>query len=428
MRTYSIDLLSEQIKNQKSKEYFDEVLRSYYSENYRSATVMLYSIVVCDLIFKLQELKDQFNDINAKDILTEIEDLQKSNPTSSHWENRLIELIKEQTNILEHSDYQNILHLQKHRHLCAHPVMLQDYKLYSPNRATVRAHIINILEGLLVKPALLSKKIFNEFLANLADIKDILITEKDIEKHLKSKYFENLSVSIEKEIFRSLWKIVFKIDNVQCDENREINFKALTIILNRNYEKLLEFIKNENLYFSNNLNLDYFDLILRFINNNPNVLESLNDSAKTLIERKINQDSNHIFLAWFLNNSILEHLNFLKEKDDHDFNSEITTKTIVLLWNTIKKQGLISESKEFLILMYGRSKSFDQADVRFDNLIQPVLKSFSILELTELIKNVQNNNQVNGRRYAKWSNRLIKEEVVKLDPNFDFSPFNYFET
>lgn len=427
MRTYSIDLLSEQIKNLKSKEYFEEVIRSYYSKNYRSATVMLYSIVICDLIFKLQELKDQFNDTNAKSILTEIEDLQKSNPTSPQWENRLIELIKEQTNILEHSDYQNILHLQKHRHLCAHPVMLQNYKLYSPNQDTVRAHIINILEGLLIKPALLSKKIFGEFLTNLADIKDILITEKDIETHLKSKYFENLNTSIEKEIFRSLWKIVFKTEDVLCNENRDINFKALNIILNRNYDVMIDYIKEDKLYFSNNLNLDFFDLILKFINNNPKTLECLNDSANTLIENKINQNKNYIFLAWFLNNTLTNHLKFLKDNDDYDFNLEIRTITIEELNKTLLNQGLLSESKEFLIMMYGRSKSFDQADSRFDNLIQPILKKLTILELTELIKNVHENSQVHGRRYSKWSNRLVKEQVDKLNPNFDFSPYNYFE-
>lgn len=427
MRTYSIDLLTEQIKNSKTQEYFDEVIRSYYSKNYRSAIVMLYSIVICDLIFKLQELKDQFNDDNAKSILNEIENIQKSNPTSPNWENRLVELVKEQTNILEHSDYENILHLQKHRHLCAHPVMLQDYNLYSPNQETVRAHIINILEGLLVKPALLSKKIFNEFIENLSDIKEILITEKDIETHLNSKYFENLNSTIEKEIFRSLWKIVFKIDNTQCNENRDINFKALKILLKRNYDILIAYIKEESLYFSNNLNFDFFDLILTFLNYNPEIIECLNSSAKTLIENKINQNNNYIFSAWFLNKTLKSHIDFLKNKDDYDFNVEIKTDTITEFIKIMNSQGLFNESREFLIMMYGRSKSFDQADLRFDYLIQPILKRFTLLELIELIKNVHENGQINGRRYAKWSNRLIKEQVDRLDPNFDFSTYANFE-
>jgi hypothetical protein len=427
MRAHSIDLLSEQIKNLKSKEYFEEVIRSYYSKNYRSATVMLYSIVICDLIFKLQELKEQFNDTNAKSILIEIEDLQQKNQASPQWENKLIELIKEQTNILEHSDYQNILHLQKHRHLCAHPVMLQNYKLYSPNQDTVRAHIINILEGLLIKPALLSKKIFGEFLNNLSEIKDILITEKDIETHLKSKYFENLNTSIEKEIFRSLWKIVFNTENVICNDNRKINFKALNIILKRNYDVLIEYIKEDKLYYSNNLNLDFFSIILKFINNNPKILECLNDSANTLIKNKINQDENYIFSAWFLNKTLINHLKTIKNNEDFDFNQKIKIYTIQDLNKTLISQGLLSESKEFLIMMFGRSKSFDQADIRFDYLILPILKKFTILELTEIIKCIDENSQVNSRRYSKSSNKLVKEQVDRLNPNFDFSTYKNFE-
>ena len=427
MRNYSIDILSEQIKNSKSKEYFEEVVKSFYSNNNRSAIVMLYSVVICDLIFKLQELKEQYNDDNAKSILNEIEEIQKRNPTSSQWENQLIELVKEKTNILENSDYQNIVHLQKHRHLCAHPVILQNYELYSPNQETVRAHIINISEGLLIKPSLLSKKVFDEFLANLVDIKDILIKESDIETHLSAKYFDNLNSSVEKELFRSLWKIVFKIDNTKCNENRDINFKALKIILNRNYNLILDFIKADSQYFSNNLNFDFFDIILKMINSYPKILENLNKSAKTLVSNKINQDNNYVFIAWFLNDTLVKHLTFIKEKD-YEFFSEIKTKSINELFNVFKQQGLNKEGNELIIFMYGKSTSFDQADAIFDNIIQQNIKQFSLLELTELVKNIQNNGQVNGRRYAKWSNRIIKEKIDILNPSFYYSPYNYFET
>lgn len=427
MRNHSIDTLSEEIKNEKSKEYFNEVKRSYYSNNYRSAIVMLYSIVICDLIFKLQELKDQFNDDKASEILDEIEELQKRNPTSSSWENKLVELIKDKTNILEHSDYQNINHLQQHRHLCAHPVMLQNYELYNPNQETVRAHIVNILNGLLTKPALLSKRIFDEFITNLSEIKEILITERDIQKHLQAKYFDNLSLSTEKEIFRSLWKIVFSLKNDQCDENRDINFKALQIIFNRNYEVLVEFIKNDNLYFSNNLNLELFGTILKFLNYNPSVLESLNDSARTLILNKINQDDNTVFQAWFVRDSLQEHLKFLRKKKSFDFDTNITINSIIELYNVLNKQGLNNESRAFLIEMYSRSRSFDQADMRFDYLIQPMINSFTQTELIEIVKNVDDNGQINGRRMARYSNRLIKERIEHFQENFDFTPYKYFE-
>lgn len=37
-----------------TRDYFKEVISSYGSGNYRSATVMLYSVVICDILLKLQ--------------------------------------------------------------------------------------------------------------------------------------------------------------------------------------------------------------------------------------------------------------------------------------------------------------------------------------------------------------------------------------
>ena len=43
---------SEDIYFAKTKEYFSEVISNYASGNYRSAVVMLYSVAICDLLFK----------------------------------------------------------------------------------------------------------------------------------------------------------------------------------------------------------------------------------------------------------------------------------------------------------------------------------------------------------------------------------------
>ena len=53
---YSIEQRATQIFDARSKEYFSEVLRlsCYAADNYRSAVVMLWSVVVCNLLFKIQ--------------------------------------------------------------------------------------------------------------------------------------------------------------------------------------------------------------------------------------------------------------------------------------------------------------------------------------------------------------------------------------
>ena len=69
---------------QKTKKYFKEVISSYSNGNYRSAIVMLYSVAICDILFKLEELKDMYNDEVAKEILQNIENSKSSSDNRSH--------------------------------------------------------------------------------------------------------------------------------------------------------------------------------------------------------------------------------------------------------------------------------------------------------------------------------------------------------
>ncbi len=50
---YSIEQRAMQIFDARTKEYFSEVLSCYAAGNYRSSVVMLWSVAVCDLLFKL---------------------------------------------------------------------------------------------------------------------------------------------------------------------------------------------------------------------------------------------------------------------------------------------------------------------------------------------------------------------------------------
>ena len=45
--------------NSDSRNYFKEILQSYYSQNYRATIVLLYSFVIYDLFIKLQTMADE---------------------------------------------------------------------------------------------------------------------------------------------------------------------------------------------------------------------------------------------------------------------------------------------------------------------------------------------------------------------------------
>ena len=47
------------LENEDARDYFKEVLQSYYGQNYRAAIVTLYSFVIYDLFIKLQTMANE---------------------------------------------------------------------------------------------------------------------------------------------------------------------------------------------------------------------------------------------------------------------------------------------------------------------------------------------------------------------------------
>ena len=74
---YSLEQIMQEINDSKSAEYFGEVFSSYQNENYRSAIVMLWSVAVCDALFKLRHLVDVYGDKPAQNILNDVAKMQK---------------------------------------------------------------------------------------------------------------------------------------------------------------------------------------------------------------------------------------------------------------------------------------------------------------------------------------------------------------
>ncbi len=151
---------SEKIYFTKTKEYFQEVISSYSNGNYRSAVVMLYSICICDLLYKLQELKDIYNDSTAINILQTIEATRTTADDKTKWENDLIEAIRKKTELLDMQSYTNLLHLKDYRNLSAHPALNNNYELIAPTKEITIAYIINAINDIFSKPPIFIKSVF----------------------------------------------------------------------------------------------------------------------------------------------------------------------------------------------------------------------------------------------------------------------------
>lgn len=424
---YSIEQRATQIFDARSKEYFSEVLSCYVAGNYRSAVVMLWSVVVCDLLFKLQYLVDLYGDDKAKAILDKVRKQQQANERSSEWESTLVESVAGQTQLLDAPERENLLHLQRQRHLAAHPVVNANFQLHRPNRDTARALIRNALDGLLTKPPILSRQIAGDLVKDLEQVSGILIDDEKLRTYLESKYFSHFNPEVEKVVFKALWKFVFRLTDEGCEKNRGINYNALTLLYGRNPTQFQYQIEADRGYFSV-IATDGSPLVylIQFLSRAAPIFSLLADHAKTVIQDKADANVSSRCLAWFTAPSLQEHAARLREWVIRKDCPRITRET----WGAMRE---ISDSPEWgkavvrlASAYYVASPSYDSADDRFNEAIRPMLSIFDRDDCVELIEGIEKNGQTWERRGARTDHRELRAHTLKVDPALDLMQFKAF--
>lgn len=420
MKDFSLEEARTRISSDKTKEYIGEVLSSYYNGNNRAAVVTLFSVVICDILDKLEVLDEIYQDTVAKDILDEIKAFQTSNPTNPDWEKDIIEKVKTRTDLIDNTDYTHIKSLQNHRHLCAHPVINKDDKLYTPNKETVASHIRNMMESLFLKPPILSKKLLGSILEDIADKKSTLIDDLSLEKYVVSKYLSKLNVINEVAMFRDLWKFVFKLTNAECDENRLINYRFLYILYKRNTAKCIEKIKSESDYFNNVHNNEaQIKFLIRFISESEFLFSEFRADIQLLVKSRSKEDISARFVAWFLKKDFPTHLSAVKHDVqkfiDHSYKQDASTAAYQRLFKIGISKGFEKEILDFVVWRYTHSKNYADADNVFTSILTPYLDKLNKDQLTELCASSEKNSQVYDRNQAEEDHPLIKkvcEDVI----------------
>jgi hypothetical protein len=424
---YSIEQRATQIFDARTKEYFSEVLSCYAAGNYRSSVVMLWSVAVCDLLFKLQNLVDLYGDAKAKEILADIGKLQQDNERSPIWETKLVESVAEQTQLLDIAERENLLHLQRQRHLAAHPVVNANFQLHRPNRETARALIRNTLDGVLTKAPILSKQIVNELVVDLEQASGILIDDKRLKAYLESKYYNRFNPEVEKAVFKALWKFAFRLIDEPCDKNRAINFSALRLLFGRNPSQFKTQIEADKDYFSTiATGGPPVVCLIDFLAREPQIYGLLADHAKAAIQHVAESDVSARCLAWFVAGSLEKHAVELGEWISGKDYPTIDRMT----WDAVIE---ISDSPEWGKMVIGlankyyiRSGGFNTADQRFSEAIRPRLNRYELDDCISLIEGIQDNDQTWRRGRAYDDHRDLRARAIELDPLFNAAEYEVF--
>lgn len=428
MQEFSLEKMSEKIHYGKTRGYFKEVLSSYHNENYRSAVVMLWSVAVCDIVFKLQSLIDLYNDASAKEILDEVSEIQSNDPKSSAWELKLIDDVSQKTHLLDTLECENLRYLQKQRHLSAHPVLNKERELHSPNKETVRSLLRNTLDDLLTKPPFYTQHIINELLLDIEESSEILNNREKVRKYVESRYLSRTTQSVEINIFRSLWKIVFKLENEQCNRNRLINLQVLEVIAKKNKAVLSATIQGDVDFYSNIANSgDPLQYLTFFLSQNSDIYPLLNEAARLKIDHCIADDEVGKTVGWFVKDSLGSHADDIENWIKSDVRPVFTPAQFETILEISDSEEWQERFCSIVSTYYGSSRSFDQADSRFQVAIPKFIKLFNREAIRDLAAKIEGNGQCHDRGRARHDYTVIKERIDELfGETFNYQDYFWF--
>lgn len=417
----------EEIYFSKTKEYFQEVLSSYSIGNYRSATVILYSVVICDLLFKLQELKDMYNDTIADQILKEVEKSRNANDnkSKSKWEKELIDNIHKNTDLLDLEAYTNLNHLYDHRNFSAHPALNENYELVTPSKETTIAHIKNTLNNILIKPPIFIKNVVDTLTEDLKDKKNIYEGADDqLSIYLNNKYYSKMSKSMKIKTMRAFWKFSFCLpEDEECMNNIKINRKALKILISSFQKEAIEYIKeNKHLFSVANDDTCQLNLVI-LLSDFPSIYDELDSDAKLQIDVIIDKDSRAKAISWFKYKAVSTHLDYLKSISY----LRIEADAIKRMMSYYSDIGEMMQLIDFFVWYYSESYNYDSADIRFGLVIEPFLGRMSAKQFEQIIQNTNINRQIWDRGLAYTANNKIMQYAKSvLNDDFDYSKYKNF--
>lgn len=142
-------------RTQRAEAYIQEAVNCYKAGAYRSCIVATWVAVAYDIIDKMRDLALQ-GDGEAEQQIQEFERIVNQGETkrSVKFEDGLLDLAKDQFDLLSPIEYEDLVRVRADRHRCAHPSSLPGDVLYQPSPETARAHMRNAVEHLLSREPL----------------------------------------------------------------------------------------------------------------------------------------------------------------------------------------------------------------------------------------------------------------------------------
>jgi hypothetical protein len=170
-RLADLDELVLRCKDEHARNCIAEAVACYRAAAFRSSIIATWLAVALDFIHKLQQL-DLAGDANAKNRLAQFEKIRESGDIkgSLNFEKALLEMAKNDFELISPLEYDDLKRLFSDRNRCAHPTMYSLDEEYQPTAELARYHIrsavIHLLQHQPVQGKAALGRLINEIRSN----------------------------------------------------------------------------------------------------------------------------------------------------------------------------------------------------------------------------------------------------------------------
>ena len=292
--------------NAESRNYFKEILQSYYSQNYRATIVLLYSFVIYDLFIKLQNMANE-GDKKAKAKLVEINTMIADDEKYSKVENDIVLFFKDNCPLYFDKFIEDIEYLKNCRNKSAH-LKVNDNSLFVPSDYHVRMLICSMYDHILSVKAPFIMDLFSIAKADVENYSNSIshISHNGLDdaiiKSIIDKYLTRMTYDSLKKSYRTFVRLLFISDAEECQKNVyglfAFTYTMTTYLINQGFALLFAeeiildvFSKiNVNMLKDNSVRknalisiITSYPIVMDIIRNNEEVFEYISNAVLTQV-------------------------------------------------------------------------------------------------------------------------------------------------
>ena len=413
--------------NADSRGYFEEILQSYYSKNYRASVVLLYSFVIFDLYNKLQTMAFE-GDYKATRKLSEINQMIQDDEKYSKVENEIIQFFKDNCALYFDRFTEDIDYLKNCRNKCAH-LKVNDNSLFLPSDYHARMLICSMYDNILSVKAPFIMDLFS-FVENDVEAysqKILSVPENSIDEsiitNIKNKYLERMTYDSLKKSYKTFIRLLLVSEDEHCEKNTTglymFAYAITDYLIRKGYSNVFKDdgvlnvfskLQIEKLKASNLKRNALVGLITTF----PSVMDllrSFEELFSYISECILLNPHGLCYYRSFYPREKQTVYEYFKEHDELH-----TPRSIRTLFDTLKENNDFSlvEFTELMAKSIPSYYGYYDADCFMEFFIENI-ESFEL----EQIKNIRNiyqlKSQCTSRRNHSYEDSKVKEYIDKLE-------------